>query len=72
MKYLTRMHLDDKVVELSKEEAKSKLEGCYRQEFLDEIFDSEIGFRLYTPYRDIWTQDDKGRVPIAGFYGTVG
>ena len=58
--------------EITKEEAKRLLEGWWKQEALDDIFHNEKGFRLFTPYADIWTKTDDGLVPMAGFYGTVG
>ena len=61
-----------KAFEISKEEAKQTLEGYWDKEQLDKIFDEGIGFRLYTPYAEVWTKNDEGLVPMAGFYGIVG
>ena len=58
--------------EVSKEEARKTLEGHYKKEALDDIFDNERGFRLETPFAIVWTQTAEGLVPMAGFYGIVG
>lgn len=39
---------------------------------LDDIFDNDRGFRLETSYSVVWTKNEKGQVPMAGFYGIVG
>ena len=58
--------------EVTKEEAKRTLEGWWRQETLDDIFEQDKGFRLYTAYAEVWTKTEDGMIPMAGFYGTVG
>lgn len=58
--------------EVTKEEAKRTLEGWWRQEALDDIFEQDKGFRLYTAYAEVWTKTEDGMIPMAGFYGTVG
>ena len=58
--------------EITKEEARHTLDGYWTEESLNDVFDNEKEFRLFTPYAEVWTKDEKGRVPIAGFYGTVG
>lgn len=55
-------------VEVTKEEAKRTLEGWWEQKALDDMFDNDKAFRLFTAYVDVWTNDD-GKVPMAGFYG---
>ena len=72
MKYFLQYKDSDQIAEIPKSEAKRHLEGCWKQDWLDDIFENDICFRLYTPYVDVWTEDDQGRVPIAGFYGIVG
>lgn len=57
--------------EVTKEEARKTLEGYYKAEALDDIFDNGKGFRLATAYSEIWTSKN-GFVPMAGFYGIVG
>ena len=72
MKYLTKMKGVKDVQEITKEEARKHLSGFWRKDALDDIFKNDKAFRLYTPYRDIWTMTDDGKVPVAGFYGIVG
>lgn len=57
--------------EVPKEEAKKTLEGYWDKKELDRIFDNDIGFRLFTPYAIVWTKNEKGQVPMAGFYGVL-
>ena len=73
MRYF-KMYKDGNAVkeEISKEEARHILDGWWKAEALDEIFGQEKGFRLYTPYTEVWTMTAEGMVPMAGFYGTVG
>ena len=61
-----------KAVEITKAEARKTLDGHWDAKQLDEIFDNGIGFRLFTPFAEVWTKTDDGLVPMAGFYGTVG
>lgn len=72
MRYFKQYKDADHSEEITKEEARYLLEGWWHETMLDEIFDNNGGFRLYTAYVDVWTEDDQGRVPIAGFYGVVG
>ena len=58
--------------EITKDEARQTLEGHWSKESLDEIFDKGRGFRLNTPFAEVWTKNDEGLVPMAGFYGIVG
>ncbi len=62
---------DTKEFEITKEEAKRTLEGWWKQEYLDDIFNNGKAFRLYTPYSEVWTRSDDGLIPMAGFYGIV-
>ena len=66
------MHGETASEEITKEKARQILEGYYTTESVADIFDNNKGFRLRTPYSDIWTQGDNGTMPMAGFYGTVG
>lgn len=70
MKYF-KMHkeADAKAVEITKEDAMELLAGYWYQEFLDDMFEKELVFRLYTPYSFIWSRTDDGRVAMPGFYG---
>ena len=58
-----------KAFEVSKEEARSTLEGWWKQDVLDRVFEKELVFRLYTPRSEVWTETDEHEVPIAGLYG---
>lgn len=60
--------MDGKYEDLTKEQARYILEGCYKKAFVKDIIDNGKEFRLHTPMRDIWTEKD-GLVPVAGFYG---
>ena len=72
MKYFKRYKDSDQITEITKEEARHTLDGWWTEESLNDIFDHEKMFCLYTAYADVWTQDENGAVPMAGFYGTVG
>lgn len=56
-------------VEVTKEEAKRTLEGWWDQKALDDIFDKGAAFHLWTAFAEVWTKDDNGLVPMAGFIG---
>ena len=58
--------------ELTKEKVRETLEGYYKKEALDDIFDNDREFRLETSYSVVWTKNEQGQVPMAGFYGIVG
>lgn len=68
MKYYKMYKETGECFEITKEEAKSTLEGWWDQKALDEIFDNDKSFRLYTPVSDVWTSQD-GMVPMPGLYG---
>ena len=73
MKYFKQLKESGaQVVEVSKEEARRTLEGWWKDEALDEIFENNVQFRLWTAFCEVWTEDENGFGPIAGFYGTVG
>lgn len=73
MKYM-RKNKEFKSVaeEIIWEEARLLLEGYWVAESLDDIFENDRLFRLYTPDIDVWTVSDNGMVPMPGFYGVVG
>lgn len=72
MKYFKRYkECDAKPFEVTKEEAKRTLEGYWEQEALDDIFEKEKPFRLWTPYAEVWTRDKNGLAPMAGFIGVI-
>ena len=60
------------VTEITKEQARRYLEGYWKPKFLDDIFSNDRAFRLWTPFSIIWTKDDNGLIPMAGFMGVVG
>lgn len=57
------------VIEITKERARFLLEGNWKQEMLDDIFENNKSFCLFTMFSKIWTMDEKGLVPMPGFYG---
>lgn len=57
---------DAKPFEVSKEEAIKTLSGYWNN--IDDVFDGEKGFRLFTPFSEVWTEKD-GLIPTVGFYG---
>lgn len=73
MQYFKKYKENEAVVmEITKEEAKHTLEGWWHEDALKDIFENDRAFRLYTAYADVWTKNDEGLVPMAGFYGIVG
>lgn len=69
MKYFTRMHTEQEETQITKEQARHYLEGSYNKEAVDDVIDNGKSFQLWTPFRVIWTEDEKGLIPMAGFYG---
>lgn len=55
--------------EITKEQARHILEGNWKEEMLEDIFENEKSFRLFTMFSKIWTMDENGLVPVPGFYG---
>ena len=73
MKYFKQYYgKDEKPFEITKKVARETLDGFWTKDSLDDIFNNDIGFRLNTPFAEVWTMNDDGLVPMAGFYGTVG
>ena len=68
MKYMKCYHGTTKYFDITKDEARSSLEGTYKPEFLDDIFENEKSFRLETPYSTIETRRD-GATLKSGFLG---
>ena len=69
MKYYKQYLGENAVTEISRDEAKRMLEGWWKPEFLQEVFDKEKAFRLWTAFSVVWTKDENGLVPMAGFMG---
>lgn len=65
--------MDAKAFEITKAEARQTLDGYWDKDSLDHIFNDEVGFRLYTPYAEVWSThtdaDGRTRIAMAGFYG---
>lgn len=55
--------------EITKEEARKTLEGYWIEDAMKDIFENDRQFRLFTPFSTVWTKDENGKVPMAGFYG---
>lgn len=55
MKYVKYYKGTNAPFDVTKEEAKSTLEGYWNPEFLNDIFDNEKSFRLETPYSIVFT-----------------
>ncbi len=73
MRYYKQYREDGAVpFEITKDEARNTLDGYWMEEALNDIFQNDRSFRLYTPVADVWTVTEKGTIPIAGFYGIVG
>lgn len=69
MKYYTKKHTDTEPTEITKDKAIWYLEGTYKKEAIEEAVADGKAFRLNTPYRDVWTKGEDGRVPMPGLYG---
>lgn len=69
MKYYKLFKEDGATEEVTKEEALRTLDGWFKKDFLDDVFNNEKVFRLYTPTSEVWVKTDEGEVPIAGLYG---
>ncbi len=72
MKYFKTYKYKAETKEITREEARTTLDGYWKEEALNDIFNNSKSFRLFTPYSEVWTKTDDGTVPIAGFYGIVG
>lgn len=57
--------------EITKEEARKTLEGHWIEDAVKDIFENDRQFRLFTPFSTVWTMDENGKVPMAGFYGIL-
>ena len=61
--------VSSKPCEVTKEEARETLDGYWKSEMLDDIFDNEKSFRLFSAFSIVWTQAENGLIPMPGFYG---
>lgn len=57
--------------EITKEEARKTLEGYWIKDAVNDIFENDRQFRLFTSFSTVWTMDENGKVPMAGFYGIL-
>lgn len=55
--------------EITKEEARKTLEGYWIEDAVNDIFENDRQFRLFTPFSIVWTKDENGKIPMVGFYG---
>lgn len=71
IRYYLQYKGEDEFTEITKERAKEMLSGWWKEDFLNDVFDNDKAFRLYTSFIEIWTCKD-GLIPQAGYYGIVG
>lgn len=57
--------------EIAKEEARKTLEGYWIKDAVNDMFENDRQFRLFTPFSIVWTMDENGNIPMAGFYGIL-
>ena len=69
MKYFKQYKGEEEINVITKEQARKTLSGHWDEEMLNDIFDNEKAFRLFTPFSEVWTMTDDGLIPMAGFYG---
>lgn len=55
--------------EITKEEARKTLDGYWIEDAINDMFENNRQFRLFTPFSTVWTMDENGKIPMAGFYG---
>ena len=71
MKYRTvKTYEESEPYTISAWDVRGFLSTTYTKEFIDYILNHGVHFRLQTPYREVWTEDNR-MVPMAGFYGTI-
>ena len=64
MRYFKQFKGKDEIMEITKEQARNTLDGYWKNEWLDDIFDKEKEFRLSTNFSYVWTEG----VEIDGWY----
>lgn len=69
MKYIKYYTATTQPFEITKSEARKTLDGYWKTEALNDIFDNEKMFRLYTPFSVVETRSEDGLVVQAGFFG---
>lgn len=55
--------------EITKEEARKTLEDYWIEDAINDMFENDRQFRLFTPFSTVWTKDENGNIPMIGFYG---
>ena len=68
MKYFAST-VDGVTEEVSADKARFILEGRYRKDCVDDLFDNEKSFRLQGLLRTVWTETEDHLSPIPGFFG---
>lgn len=58
--------------EITKEEAFETLAPHWDNDALADALEKGKGFRLFTPFADVWTKTESGLIPAPGFYGICG
>ena len=64
MRYFKQFKGKDEIMEITKEQARNALDGYWKDEWLDDIFDKEKEFRLSTNFSYVWTEG----VAVDGWY----
>ena len=72
MKYFTLRHNEKEPMQITRNEVVYLLEHYYTEKAVEHLLDTELAFRIWTPYRVIWTKDENGMIPEPGFYGVCG
>lgn len=57
--------------EITKEEARKTLESYWIEDAVNDMFENDRQFRLFTPFSTVWTKEENGNIPMAGFYGIL-
>ena len=69
MKYFSFRKWDELTEEIPASKAKELLTGYWNEELLADLFGKRKPFRLWTPYRFVWTEDCNGNIPEGAYYG---
>lgn len=72
LKYFTLAHTEKEPMQITRNEVVYLLEDTYTAKAVEHLLDTGYAFRIWTPYREIWTQDEDGMIPTPGFYGVCG
>lgn len=72
MKYFTLLHTEKEPMQITRDEVVYFLEPHYTTKAVEHLLDTGLAFRIWTPYRDVWTKDENDMIPAPGFYGVCG